>query len=141
MTTRRHAKPTAVALANRTYRKVIAVEHGFADLRQRLTVLEIQGEQTRSGQRMLSERIESYRVIVEHCARLLREKETVQRQLVEANEFMAELTRGSASPPPVLRDAISEPKRVQATLVKPVACGFAATHIAGVKCFVCGETP
>jgi hypothetical protein len=57
-------------------------------------------EETRSMIAMLAQRMESLITVVEHCTRLLKEKETLQRQLTEANLFMAN--------PPRLVDAVSK---------------------------------
>lgn len=71
MATKRHAKPTAAALANRMYRQQLAHHKD----------VETHIDETRSALAMLSQRMESFRVLADHCARLLREKETLQKQI------------------------------------------------------------
>lgn len=89
MPSKRHAKPTAAQIANRTYRTVLAIERMIENLPAGQAALF-------SGQAMLSQRIESIaealRPVIGHCERLVREKETLQRKLDEANKFM---TRGN----------------------------------------------
>jgi hypothetical protein len=109
--TSRHAKPTAAALVSRIYRHQLAVK---SDL-----------ESLRSGQAMLSQRLESFRILADHCARLLREKETlmtllgrqrIERQVASANTYMGLPARGNG-------------------------CAFSNLHRAGILCAVCGTTP
>lgn len=85
MASKRHDKPTQEQLLNRIYRRQIAMS-------AQLDILQV-------GQRMLSERVESLRLsndtvktLADHCARLLREKESLMK-LYHANDFMA--ARGS----------------------------------------------
>jgi hypothetical protein len=61
---KRHAKPTAMQLSERTYRKMLSLQREVADLRKL---------QLRS--------YEAHLPLIDHCARLLREKETLQRML------------------------------------------------------------
>jgi hypothetical protein len=79
--TKRHAKPTSAQLVARTYRKLLDVDTRLGMIRiHQLTQIE-RLEKLCSGQQMISQRLESLRVIADHCARLLKEKETLQRQV------------------------------------------------------------
>ena len=79
--TKRHAKPTSAQLIARTYRKLLDVDTRLGMIRiHQLTQIE-RLEKLCSGQQMISQRLESLRVIADHCARLLKEKETLQRQV------------------------------------------------------------
>lgn len=104
---KRHAKPTTAIMINRLYRRQIKLETlvtqlsiQWRDAQQRrgptpgeeftIFLRSITGEQREirgelgvilSGQKMLSERMESFRVLADHCARLLREKETLQKMM------------------------------------------------------------
>src|SRR6267142_2629384 len=95
---KRHAKPTSTQLLARIYRRQLAIE-----------------SETRSALAMLSTRMESFRVIVDHCARLLKEKETL----------MSMIDRQRGLNEPVLENPM------------PVTCAFASTHRPGVRCAVC----
>jgi hypothetical protein len=90
---KRHAKPTALQLAERTYRKVMALSREVADLRK----LQLKS-------------YEAHLPLIDHCARLLREKETLQRQLYAVQE---------------LKD--SSP------------CAWRHSHRLGVRCGACGH--
>jgi len=111
---KRHAKPTSAQIMHRIYRQQIALRAEFASLQ--------------SGQRMLSDRMEAFRVLADHCARLLREKDTLAKivaryqgppsALRQANDFMSHLTR-----------------RVND---RATPCGFVNTHRPGIQCSICG---
>jgi hypothetical protein len=78
---KRHAKPTTAQLISRIYRKQIAIENQLVDIGIIALAAKDEIEDTRAEVRgalaMLSTRMESFRVLADHCARLLREKETL----------------------------------------------------------------
>jgi hypothetical protein len=111
MMNKRHAKPTTAQLVARMYRKQIAMEAHLAETRKYISDNDYHlgvNERTirdkfnvvLSGQAMLSERVESFRettkTLADHCARLLREKETLQKEnatlraLADSAEFMSQ---------------------------------------------------
>ena len=114
---KRHAKPTAQQLANRTYRRLIALEKSIAT---QLALVRLDIGSLHSGQHMLSERLESFRVLADHCARLLREKEALMKQV--ASKEWDGITPETAE---CIRD-----------LMAP--CAVAHLHRPGVVCGVCG---
>ena len=132
---KRHAKPTTAQFAARTYRKVIGLEHAMARLEAALT-----GEM-RSGQQMLSQRMESLRegseatmkTLADHCSRLLREKETLMK-MRQANTFMADAPRDFTT-------ADMSVKCYEHPVARAAGwgCGFKLLHRVGVRCAVCGE--
>jgi hypothetical protein len=76
--TKRHAKPTSAQLVARIYRKVVAMDSLLTD------TIDANGEALdaiNSKLGLLMERVSSLNPIVDHCARLLKEKETLQRQV------------------------------------------------------------
>ena len=87
------------------------------------------------------------RTLVDHCQRLLKEKETLQRQ-VEAMKnaplFPYDSAAAISQPWPNAPRSVSVPM----TFIKPPdfqaarhgACAFASSHRAGIRCGVCGET-
>jgi hypothetical protein len=125
MSVKRHATPTAAQLTARTYRKVIALEGAVRTIA--------------SAQAMLSERMESFRVLAEHCARLLREKEAIAHRL--------DAIGAQSMDTPVLRDNLTVPRRISTTLIKDGQpthpprhpCAFARLHRPGIRCAVCGR--
>ena len=83
--TKRHAKPTSMQLAERTYRKVLFIEKVLADAavihadnKTEIEAIGMRMASIVSTQKRISETV---RTLADHCARLLREKETLQRQL------------------------------------------------------------
>jgi hypothetical protein len=112
---KRHAKPTAQQLANRTYRKYIDMQHDIKTLM--------------SGQRMLSERMESFRILADHCARLLKEKETLMTQ--RANDSMTFPQRAT----------LPHELLVEGGPYPAPTCSVISLHRTGVRCAVCGVTP
>jgi len=75
---KRHAKTTALQLAQRIYRRQIAES---AERARQFALLRLDIAALLSGQEMLSQRMESLRVVAEHCNRLIKEKEILQRRL------------------------------------------------------------
>jgi hypothetical protein len=76
--TKRHAKPTSAQLVARIYRKLVAMDSLLTD------TIDANGEALdaiNSKLGVLMERVSSLNPIVDHCARLLKEKETLQRQV------------------------------------------------------------
>jgi hypothetical protein len=88
MTSKRHAPPSVLALVNRVYRKVIALEKIATDAAMIHVDNKIEIEAI--GMRMASivssqKRInETLRTLTDHCTRLLREKETLQKQIAKS---------------------------------------------------------
>jgi len=85
---KRHAKPTTMQLVARIYRKQIAMEIRLTKMYEYFGLMDYHlgiNERTlrdnfkalRSGQAMLSQRMESFRILADHCTRLLKEKETL----------------------------------------------------------------
>jgi hypothetical protein len=72
MTSKRHAKPTAAHLSERTYRKVLELKRIILN-QMALIRLDIATE--RQSDRAIT------KTLADHCARLLREKETLQKRL------------------------------------------------------------
>jgi hypothetical protein len=66
MTNKRHAKPTTAQLVARMYRHQLKFH-----------------SEIRSAVAMVHTRIDGMSVLAAHCERLLREKETLQKQLAE----------------------------------------------------------
>jgi hypothetical protein len=64
MTSKRHAKPTAITLAERSYRRLLRMDDALQAISP--AVIALEGH---------------VRTLTDHCARLLREKETLQRKL------------------------------------------------------------
>ena len=102
MSNKRHAKPTAAALAERTYRKVLkfhstllnqmahirldiaaARREDRTELMEELAIIKRRAAEAADAQ-------EHVRILAEHCERLLREKETLQRQLYAVKEMKTE---------------------------------------------------
>jgi hypothetical protein len=80
--TKRHAKPTSAQLIARMYRKVLAMDSLLTD------TIDANGEALdaiNSKLGLLMERVSALNPIVDHCARLLKEKETLQRQVERMN--------------------------------------------------------
>jgi hypothetical protein len=76
---KRHAKPTAAALAARTYRKVLAMEKR---LENQMALIRLDMQSLSLDMHSLAKfTAKTMRPILDHCVRLLREKETLQRQL------------------------------------------------------------
>jgi hypothetical protein len=141
---KRHAKPTTAQLVSRVYRKQLDMEKQFVD---QLALLRLDFERLASGQRMLSERLESIhegnlatvKTLADHCARLLREKETLMKAaqaLHDSHAYMSEPLKKWEAP----RDFD------MATMTVKVreypfdrGCGFKLLHRPGVRCEVCGE--
>ncbi|MHB8272787.1 hypothetical protein [Bradyrhizobium sp.] len=97
--TKRHAKPTAAALIERTYRHVLAFKRALlnqmaylrldiaaarredrTELMEELAIIKRRAAEAADAQ-------EHVRILAEHCERLLREKETLQRQLYAVKEM------------------------------------------------------
>lgn len=81
MTSKRHAKPTPAALTARMYRKLLKMDDILQDLAPAVSFLSSTCRQTREDVLANGRRLDAMRVLADHCARLLREKETLQRQL------------------------------------------------------------
>lgn len=117
--TKRHAKPTTAQLVARIYRKLIAIEANQADIGMiALDAKEAIGEMRIESRATMG----TVKILTDHCARLLREKETLMKrvQLKEANDFMARV-------PTVY-------ERVPGEL-----CVFAHLHRENIECGVCGR--
>jgi hypothetical protein len=93
--TKRHAKPTALQLAERTYRRVLAIERRLARdnapiTEPSLASLQAIGWGARKDINDLCHAMHAefatLRTLTDHCARLLREKETLQRRLYAVQE-------------------------------------------------------
>ncbi len=84
MANKRHAKPTAMQIAERSYRKILAlsalISEECRDTRLRLHQLEL----------LMGRRLNNQAVLIDHCARLLREKETLQKRLYAVKELKDE---------------------------------------------------
>jgi hypothetical protein len=102
MTSKRHAKPTAAALSERTYRHVLAFKRTLlnqmahirldiaaarredrTELMEELAIIKRRAAEAADAQ-------EHVRILAEHCERLLREKETLQRRLYAVQELKDE---------------------------------------------------
>jgi len=122
---KRHAKPTSAQLLARIYRRQLAME-----------------SETRSALAMLSTRMESFRVIVDHCARLLKEKETLmsmidqQRGLNEPVWENPMPTGGGGAKLGTIMPSATGTNGAPSQLTN-VTCAFASTHRPGVRCAVC----
>jgi hypothetical protein len=121
--TKRHAKPSSAQLIARIYRKQLAMEANQSDIGD--VVIEVKDgiDEMRSAVAMLSQRMESYRettkTLTDHCARLLKEKETLQRQVERLRAPTRMLSHTRVMPP-------------------TIQCAFVSTHVDGVPCGVCG---
>jgi len=129
---KRHAKPTTAQLVARIYRQQLAMASNQADIGDiainvNEELAEIRAEM-RSALAMLSQRVESFRVLADHCARLLREKETLMK-MHQANDYM--------SFPQPLR--FPKPVHVEGGVYPKPKCGFVLLHRPGIRCAVCGE--
>ena len=76
--TKRHAKPTAAALSERTYRHVLAFKRTLLNQMAHIR-LDIAAARREDRKHM--------KTLIDHCARLLREKETLQRQVYAVKEM------------------------------------------------------
>ena len=75
---KRHAKPTAAALAERTYRKVLKFHSTLLNQMAHIR-LDLAAARREDREHIVK--------LIDHCARLLREKETLQRQLYAVKEL------------------------------------------------------
>jgi hypothetical protein len=147
--TKRHTKPTSAQLAARMYRQLLAIKKEFGD-QVALTRLNFN-----SNLLEMQCRLADLKPIVDHCERLMREKETLQRQVEELKTHPLYVWPGAPAPPapPLGYEWIqhgiptiySEPPQATAALgdfqaARHGECAFASTHRAGVRCGVCGET-
>jgi hypothetical protein len=157
--TKRHAKPTSAQLAARMYRRLIMTESRLAETKQE--VRSLNANLTAWSTRIISQigkHAESMRLVADHCARLLKEKETLQKQIERMREPFKIVpgeplynvqANAHAYPPtytsvpisvvdrPTHRGADAAPD-FQAS--RHGACAFASSHRAGIRCEVCGET-
>jgi hypothetical protein len=90
---KRHAKPTASALSERTYRKVLKFHstllNQMAHIRLDITAARREDRSEVIDELVIlktrvaecGDALEHVRVLADHCARLLREKETLQKML------------------------------------------------------------
>jgi hypothetical protein len=77
LVTKRHAKPTALQLINRLYRQSLA---NTRDVGNQLAIIRLDLQESRL-------RAKTVKTLIDHCARLLREKETLQRKLYAVKEM------------------------------------------------------
>jgi hypothetical protein len=150
--TKRHAKPTTAQLVDRIYRKQLAMYDYFAEMDRHLGInertLRDNFDSLRSGQKMLSERLDSLNILASHCERLLREKETLQKQveILKANpSYLVGTPEHSSATEQELRRAASymaaplRPReRIESGHVRLDPCMFGHLHRAGTTCKVCG---
>jgi hypothetical protein len=134
--TKRHAKPTSAQLVARMYRKVVAMDSLLTD------TIDANGEALdaiNSKLALLMERVSSLNPIVDHCARLLKEKETLQKQIEKMREPFKIVPRE-----PVYNVEITPVEVKMGTYtytgVLGGACTLAHLHRPGIRCGVCGET-
>lgn len=116
---KRHAKPSSAQLIHRVYRQQIA--------------LRAQIDTIKSGQAMLSERMESFRVLADHCARLLREKETLMKMGSLHTDYERLVERFS--------EQVKQANNFMARGPNGQLCPFESTHRPTIPCGVCGITP
>ncbi len=153
MKSKRHAKPTSAQLVARMYRRQIALETEIMQLsireRDRDLVSINRLDSLASGQRMLSERMESFRVLADHCARLLREKETLMKRQKDATwngitpetaECIRSLRTGSihTEAEQLFKRFESRANKYPYSSVDPSKCSFASSHVIGIVCGICG---
>jgi len=129
---KRHAKPTSAQLLARIYRRQLAME---SETRSALAMLSTRMEsmydELHRNDCLTHRRIEAltdlvqiltdshtgtYATVVDHCARLLREKKTL----------MSMIDRQRGLNEPVWENPFPSP-----------SCAFASTHRPGVRCAVC----
>lgn len=169
--TKRHTKPTSAQLVQRIYRHQLAMESemrsALAMLSERVesinecaqllhiilydskearednlsTLPSLRRAIDRESQGAAHLRVTA-RTLADHCARLLREKETLmaiarpelERRQREANDYMAMPVPGG-----VLMTATERELRHAANShIRTGGCMFAASHRIGVPCAVCG---
>jgi hypothetical protein len=75
--TKRHAKPTALQLINRLYRQSLA---NTRDVENQLAIIRLDLQESRL-------RAKTVKTLIDHCARLLKEKETLMRQVYAVKEL------------------------------------------------------
>src|ERR1700722_14541352 len=134
--TNRHAKPTAAALAERTYRKVLALRTTLLNQMAHIR-LDLAAERREDREHM--------KTLIDHCARLLREQETLQRQLYAVRELKDSAQYGQRdsklfesnvggldwskyTPKPATHEAFIAGK-----------CAWADKHRINERCIHCGE--
>ena len=129
--TKRHAKPTTAQLVERTYRQMLQFK---LTLRNQMALmrLDIATERHRDREHM--------KTLADHCARLLKEKETLQKQIEKMREPF-KIVPGE----PVYNVEITPVEVKMGTYtytgVLGGACALAHLHRSGIRCGVCGETP
>jgi hypothetical protein len=135
--TKRHAKPTSAQLVARIYRKVVAMDSLLTD------TIDANGEALdaiNSKLGVLMERVSSLNPIVDHCARLLKEKETLQKQIEKMREPF-KIVPGE----PVYNVEITPVEVKMGTYtytgVLGGPCALAHLHRPDIRCGVCGEMP
>jgi hypothetical protein len=116
MKSKRHAKPTAQTLAERSYRHVLALR---TTLLNQMALIRLDIVTARREDR------EHMKTLADHCARLLREKETLQRRLYAVQE---------------LKEPFS-PAAIKDGTYKSLYCVKYERHRTGIKCDECGLTP
>jgi hypothetical protein len=133
---KRHAKPTSAQLLSRIYRQQIALRAEVALLQsgQRLFSerMESMHEELHRNDCLTHRRMEAltdlvqiltdshtgtYATVVDHCARLLREKETLMSMIDRERALNGHVWKNPMLP--------------------SVTCAFASTHRAGLRCAVC----
>lgn len=125
---KRHAKPTAQQLANRTYRRMIAMEKEIKDARAEL----------RSALRMLSERIETIRLLIDPPPAEPEEPWPSLAKDLIADVDASRPDRIKANYNRVIDRAF--PKTISTELKRRnEGCAFALLHRSGIRCAVCGE--
>ena len=119
MPNKRHAKPTAAALSERTYRHVLAFKR---TLLNQMAHIRLDLAAARREDR------EHMKTLIDHCARLLREKETLQRRLAA---FEAPLTGNCEIPMATKASSFEE--------FIAGKCAWADKHRINERCIHCGE--
>ena len=106
MKTKRHAKPTTDAMIQRIYRRQIKLEKYIFELRLYMPVMKVKVDAILTAQSrteadidrrcdVIIERLQHLKPVVDHCARLMYEKETLRKlvgsykALQDANTFMS----------------------------------------------------
>jgi hypothetical protein len=110
---KRHAKPAALTLAERSYRRLLRMDDALQAISPAVVALE-----------------GHVRTLTDHCARLLREKETLQKRLYAVQELKDEADW--RTPMERVVDHMACPYYLQHELNKSCQhCGFTARMLTG----------